>query len=248
MEVYQNLPAVLQDLELEYMTLPELVERGVALTPWRLRNIIEFTLGADFVGLPPKRMKVELTKRVGLANVFSDAVSEALIAMLLLGQLPLSEFAGKVIFGHVLSYIAKQSLAFKRVVYPVLIKALRDFPYIVRDGVLKTLISHEVQSEPSNSALELLLPLMGPGLISYIEPRYEIITNPAFILNHLDIIPVTSDMIKAVVQEQDWGLAGILLKRFSTAANQSLLEQYSEQPELSDELIMMLKEDGLWLF
>lgn len=106
MELYQDLPMVLQDLQQDYMTLPELVERGIDLTTARLERILDTTLGKDFATLPPSLMIPALIERVGNDNVRSDTVNEGLMAMLLLGQLPLDAYHTRGLIINFLSYFA----------------------------------------------------------------------------------------------------------------------------------------------
>lgn len=239
MELYQDLPAALQDLELDYMTLPELVERGVPLTEHRLNRIISNTLGEDFHQTPPTHSA--LLNRG--ANVSLDSVSEGLTAMLLLGQLSLNDFYNKALFNNLFSYYARQSLTFKQVVYPVLVSAIQGVSSLMRNSVLNNLAFHEAQCSPSDSALELLLNLIGPGFAGYIPLNVVVDTNPGFILNHLDIMPVTSDLIQNIIEDQEWNLAETLFVRFSSIFNKRLLEYFMEPEGLSADLMRRIGAD-----
>lgn len=83
----EDLPEVLQDLRLGYMSLADLVLQGVPLTPHRLASIVNNTLGEDYVLSGQLQARLSTNKSLPLSSVEGDGF----IALLLLGRLNLTQ-------------------------------------------------------------------------------------------------------------------------------------------------------------
>lgn len=212
---------MLQQLELDYTTLPELVERDMSLTQHRLERVVASTLGEDFLTIPPIMVIAALADLIGRTHILWEILGEGFTALLLLGKLPVKQIAVKPYFTHFLYYIATQSVKFKQLVYPILISEIDQLFDKTRNYVLRVLFAYEGQTQNNNSGFELLLSLLGPS--EFVNYMPFTVNNPTFILNHLNTIPITLELIESVLIRQNFELADTLLEHFSDPGNQRLL-------------------------
>lgn len=168
MELYWELPDVLRDLQIEYLSLPELIDYGI-LTPTRLTNIVHNTLGVQFVNVS----KPELDTLVG--NLFESGLDntniEGLTALLLLDRLNLDQITSNDKLDHyttqLVDYFIGQSSEFKKIVYPHFVEMYNRS----RSKFVPHLFIHLAETESINlnsAGLDILYDI-DPALLLYID-------------------------------------------------------------------------------
>lgn len=127
--------------------------------------------------------------------------------------------------------------------YPILIEQISHLSVEKRNQAWTNVASNEARAPPSDSALDLLLNLVGPRILYNIPFGTVAKNNPGFMLNHSDIIPVTSDLIQTFVEDGDFDMAETLLTLFPRPSNRRLLRQLMRPTELSDDLALMIHDE-----
>lgn len=220
MEIYPEFPRDLQGLQLEYISLPDLIEYGVPLSRELLRNIVRNTLGDQF--LHDDGLSIDETFESGL----SDRDMEGLIALLLLGCLNMNlRFSEELSFNRFLHYLVDQSLAFKRAVYPHLFELLYEFPPDLYHDVVEVLVKLESLLPADISGLDILYDHIGDTIMDYISPTNLIPGNIPFLLNHIAKIAIGPPAIIKSIQTGNEVLTRTLVEHFISPDNGPLLRQ-----------------------
>lgn len=214
MEVLSNLPGVLQELKLEYMSLPELIEGGIELTPRWLTQLVVNTLGQPALD-PPSG---------GVCNIvttpITDAAGDGLTALVLLDRLP-----PELISPQFMEYFGHQPFQFKQVLYPNMLRLIAELPEDAYGDMLSALGTIESYIAGPNSGLELIWDIVGPDFGRHISIMKLIRTNPQFLLNHLDELPVIVNMVFMAVEVGNDAVAKTLALRLITPENSIIRRQ-----------------------
>lgn len=219
MHVFEELPAELQTLVVEYKSLPELIEARVPLTHRRLINIVRVTLGDAYTTESTLELS-RLVSDIGLC----ESHNEGYTALLLLGRLQ-----PHLVQRQRYTYFASQHPSFKRVVYPPLISLIQQSDE--QDLELLALGTAESTMPPNMSGLDLLYDLVGTKILACGTMYQSVTANPQFILNHIDEIAITDRSIYIAVRLGNLALAETFLKQLRTHDN-----------------LELLRTTGLWMF
>lgn len=178
MEVYPRLPRELQNISLEYMSLPELVETGVVLSPQYLTSVIQSVFcdsQYDDTYISSEKMP--------------DIYGEGFTAALLSRKLDLYKLENELI-AKFIDYICEQSRVFRTLVYPYVINLIDVNDELIERRIWWNLGYNESHNPPDICGLELLYALSPTNTMVFIFPCTLLIHNPRFFLDHLhELIP-----------------------------------------------------------
>lgn len=205
MNVFVNLPPVLQHLVLEYETLAELIEAGVPLFHITLTHIVHSTLG--------EAVLVESSIDCS-GTPLTESHSEGCTALLLLGRF--NKACSRTSYHE---YLIRQSRTFNQIVYPVLISLLRQMDVSTWDKIVSSLGFLESGVSPDNSGLELLYDLIQSEVLSCVSMHRLITANPGFILNHIHEIGVTELCVYGAIKADNPVLAEAFVQRLACEDN-----------------------------
>lgn len=197
MDIALDLPEVLRDLTLSHMTLPEMIQSDVPLTPHRLLTIVNDTLGRDFVN--PDDMSALIQDRITLPQPLSEQAGNGLTALFLLDKLPLippgQHYLG--LANRLVEYWVIQSFQFKAVVYRHLFTTLNRGDYA---SILSIVGSWESTASACNSGLPIVYALVGPQLLSYVSVLWLFRCNRQFLYEHLDELPLSHEVVRGIAK------------------------------------------------
>lgn len=237
MDVLAKLPDVLQRFQLDYMSIPELIESGIELTASRLRELVKNTLGQAV-------LDGSIDKLYDLVEEpISDAGGDGITALLLLDRLP-----PELITNDMMLYFARQSLVFKRVVYPVMLRVLSELPEDVYADMLSELGVIESGLFELNSGLELIYNLVGPEFLVHVDLNALAYVNLQFLVNHLDKLPVTVNMILITVKTGNDAITKVLVSRLFTAGNRALQKYFGLSMSNFEQVIILHQIPEIYAF
>lgn len=244
MELYQALPNVLRDLQVQYLSLHELIDYDI-VTPATLSNIVRNTLGPQFVDASKPDLDVLITDL--FESGLDEVDCEGLTALLLLDRLDLDQVHDTSNSDHnifeLVEYFDTQSSQFKKIVYPHFVEMFNQSS----SKFARDLFAHLAESESltiNSSGLDILCDSLGPDFLLYVNIIGLVEANPQFLILHIREIPVNPSLIIVATRANNRALVEILLKEFITPANINQLRHFGDKidPAEFDDMISQLEE------
>lgn len=232
--VSDNLIPSLADVVLDYLSMFDLIElQFIDLgfpTPQFFAGIVKRDLGEEVLQFSRGELD-------GFPKPSGDNATEGLVALLILGKLPLS-WVSMDLF----NYINAQSRLIRILVYPYLIMLLAQSDtydvYDIENIILDSIVEAE-STRPSNDFIldALVQYYPNPSSVTSLLEADELIANGniAFVVHHRNDMVITPQIVTIAIQKSNYHTVQLLLERLFDLDNLRRLElQYVRDADITN--------------